>query len=776
MEAISIERPSFFEGQYLGAEDLTELVRYLRTQDARQILGHHTWGIVYGLELMQSEAPDGTLEVFVQPGVAFDGYGRIIAVLARTPLDTTRFTGAPSGEVRVWIRYDEAPHQGVRRGFEVCTTDDTFSRLAESFALEVGEPTRLADRESGIVVGGQVEADARRARQLDDETAPLVCDGSIPAQSFPEDDAEARWLVPLGIVSWRGGSPGAFQALLDEQVVRSRLQRRHAGAVAESLYAPSGILRLRDRYASCGEVLEGEDPCEKCEPRAADFFVCEGELRARELVWVEGHARFLGDARLFGSRLEFRELEGTDYIPRIVSGVSVPKSTPALLQRKEGNTTGGTDLEILIGKGDEDEETINRIVFGELEVSGADLCEVENVTTARVVIQNDGKMGIGAVDTELESPLTIRGIGEQAELLAFESDASEIVWKMDLGPEKTGLNFVEIDPDASRLYLQAGGNVGLGTTAPERSLVLRKDDGPPQIQFQQGDDTKSWIGHARIDSTDIAIMDAKVGIGTVTPDAALHIRGDDPDIFLDINGSSPNQFTELRMGSNGVIRSNIYWSRITEKTYIQNRNTNALVIDESRVGLGTDSPATTLHVATGTDISIGNPASGFLVIGSTTGENIAIDDNEIRARNNGASSVLHLQYDGGNVRVGAASTTARLNVDGDVRLGDAGELLAPGGIENFRILAGTVGNSGGITRGQGFSVDWDSEGIYTVRFSAAFLGPPTVVATLAVGNGNPDEVVSVQAVSSSAFTLHVWDATESELVNSGFSFIAMGPR
>ena len=51
MTEAAAQRPVFFEGQYLGADDLTALMEYLREQDARHTLGLHTWGVAIGLQL-----------------------------------------------------------------------------------------------------------------------------------------------------------------------------------------------------------------------------------------------------------------------------------------------------------------------------------------------------------------------------------------------------------------------------------------------------------------------------------------------------------------------------------------------------------------------------------------------------------------------------------------------------------------------------------------------------------------------------------------------------
>ena len=52
-------------------------------------------------------------------------------------------------------------------------------------------------------------------------------------------------------------------------------------------------------------------------------------------------------------------------------------------------------------------------------------------------------------------------------------------------------------------------------------------------------------------------------------------------------------------------------------------------------------------------------------IGTTSGQNLIIDNNELSSRNNGAAATLNLQVDGGTVTVGAA-TSARLTVSGSL--------------------------------------------------------------------------------------------------------------
>jgi hypothetical protein len=63
-----------------------------------------------------------------------------------------------------------------------------------------------------------------------------------------------------------------------------------------------------------------------------------------------------------------------------------------------------------------------------------------------------------------------------------------------------------------------------------------------------------------------------------------------------------------------------------------------------------------LRITATDDVSLSSTAHGFQV-GPNAGLNLAIDQDEIMARNNGATSDLHLQADGGNVIVGNAASS-----------------------------------------------------------------------------------------------------------------------
>src|SRR6187549_265517 len=178
------QRPKFYEEQYLGAADLTAAVDYGRTQQARHLLGAHTWGIAVGLALKETPQSGGSVTVHLLPGYAWDGYGRPIVVLSPYQIPEERFSAIkfdPSIDsdgkgrlIPIWLNYDESATQNAQPGFEVCDVADQFARIQETFRLEIGEQPSPLDRYSAVDVAGKNITDAKTALQAFDPTSPLV--------------------------------------------------------------------------------------------------------------------------------------------------------------------------------------------------------------------------------------------------------------------------------------------------------------------------------------------------------------------------------------------------------------------------------------------------------------------------------------------------------------------------------------------------------------------------------------------------------------------------
>src|SRR5712691_11847630 len=82
MATDDVKRPNYSDGQYLRPADFVAEQQYHRDAQRRANLGHHTWGIFSGLELIEvvREGVTRYVDIFVQPAWALAGLGRAIEV------------------------------------------------------------------------------------------------------------------------------------------------------------------------------------------------------------------------------------------------------------------------------------------------------------------------------------------------------------------------------------------------------------------------------------------------------------------------------------------------------------------------------------------------------------------------------------------------------------------------------------------------------------------------------------------------------------------------
>jgi hypothetical protein len=349
------QRPRFYEGQYLGADDLSGLLDHSLVEQARDRIGAHTWGIALGLTF--KEAPSlndpAAVDEFLQPGYAWDGFGRPVVVLQPYKIPAQRFLpylydsaiDEPNGRlIELHIGYREINFDPPQPGFEACDAADQSSRIQETFEIYIGARPNHADRHDPIQLGNYT-VDARQALIKLDPTAPQIFDESIPQQTLP-DTASARWLVPLGYVRWKPDpSPanvGKFLALTADDKAAARAFRIPIGVIAGAVQAADGVIRLKDR--------------------TRDF----SKFNSTDLVWIEG------DTRMHG-KLGFRDASGDAH------------DVPFVLQRNEANAAGGRDLQVIIGK---DSAGKNHLAIGPLDAPGVNFQE-------RITIRDDGNLGVG---------------------------------------------------------------------------------------------------------------------------------------------------------------------------------------------------------------------------------------------------------------------------------------------------------------------------------------------------------------------------------------------
>jgi len=237
-----------------------------------------------------------------------------------------------------------------------------------------------------------------------------------------------------------------------------------------------------------------------------------------------------------------------------------------------------------------------------------------------------------------------------------------------------------------------GGNVGIGTSTPAAPLVIHKDDQPFML-FQDGGTGNStsnglYIGLYGAQPTTAGIFnfqDSDMVFGTngtsrmtIKNDGKIGIGTSSPAFELDIFKSSGFATANLKTleGSSSILLDKgdvtkdskmVFKTGGTMDWALGTYGGNAFSISEDpnwadgtfqilkasgNIGIGETTPQTKLHVDGGTEASVSNANSGFVTIGSSTSNNIVIDNNEIMARNGSQASTLYLQEEGGDVVIG----------------------------------------------------------------------------------------------------------------------------
>lgn len=607
-----IERLRYYQRQYLGAEDFTAEQDYQRSMRRRHNVGPHTWGLVAGLEVVEVENAAGGVDVYVMPGMAIDGFGREVLVLepARVPpTQLQRFAGQP-GTYGLWIGYDDEMAGRARGGFAGCEEGDPFGRVRETFQLVV-EPRAPTHEE--LTVAGQAVGHNPAAAPADPgaevaERLTVPADESVPHQQLPADADDPRWLVPLGNLTWDGARLVADEA---DPPVRHQ-GRRWVGVVAEQVLAPAGRLALRHREAP--EPL----PADPADPHHAGVAVeVQGSLRVLRTVEAEEDVHVGGSVGIGTSDPEVRL--------HVVGGVD------ATLDAASGYVTiGATDGRNLVLDPDEVQA---RDAGGpatlHLQARGGDLVIHQEQPDARVIVEEDtGRIGVGT-------------LAPKAKLHVLAANDAQ------LAGDESGL-----------LVL---GDVAATNLVFDDNEIMARNAGakaPLHLQAEGGD----LVVHQNLAAGQRLVVkdDGKVGLGTATPRATLHVEGgsdvtlgDDGYLILGaVDGLNLGfDSNEIQARDNGA-ESPLFLNREGGGLFVHHglaESRQVAMTSFGRVGIGVQAPRATLHVRTGTDVAANAKSRGFLILGDDDGPNVAFDDDEIQAKNDGAAATLHLQADGGRL-------------------------------------------------------------------------------------------------------------------------------
>ena len=205
-----VERVRFVESQFLRARELNGEQAYRIDRQRRHQIAHHSWGIVYGLTLV-----DVIGGIDIQPGLAVDGYGRSLILAKPFPTITYDQLQDSFPEIRprvldIWLFYARE---------EVVQSESKRWHEDVSVKLTIGQEPITPQRPPNVPRG----------------------DYTFPPYLPPSDNPNRIWPVYLGRAVRQSESGTVFWQTQQE------VERHYASHVGNIVFDPKPTLESQAR-------------------------------------------------------------------------------------------------------------------------------------------------------------------------------------------------------------------------------------------------------------------------------------------------------------------------------------------------------------------------------------------------------------------------------------------------------------------------------------------------------------------------------------------------
>jgi hypothetical protein len=215
MSSNGVSRVHYFDRQFLRVQDFVDEQSYEVAMRRRHNIAEHCWGIVSGLQV---DVENGDL--FVQPGMAIDGFGRELILAQKEPILTSAFNDKQTDQLGVWLNYNLIGSDSAVGGYAGCSNGtDLFYRWQEQPQI-------------WLLVPDPAHPDPREPKQV--QANDLAFNPGLT----PPDDPQRSWPVYLGLIQ---------RDLSNQQQPYSvnLSGRPYVGLVGESIASPSGRVQVQ---------------------------------------------------------------------------------------------------------------------------------------------------------------------------------------------------------------------------------------------------------------------------------------------------------------------------------------------------------------------------------------------------------------------------------------------------------------------------------------------------------------------------------------------------
>ena len=308
--------------------------------------------------------------------------------------------------------------------------------------------------------------------------------------------------------------------------------------------------------------------------------------------------------------------------------------------------------------------------------------------------------GIGLFTRASANPVQVRRLTDDGDLVEFYQDAGLIG---SIGVQGTSLTVGMAGPE--KLRIDSSGKVGIGCI-PVRDLQLHTSDSSSELMLSNsttgatagsgfmiqldGNDTYIWnkensfmsfgtnaLERMRIDSSGKLVVGATSFLSGANSFTQAMISGTDGGLIINSTNTSASSYCRLMFTPNGHITGNEGMVRYNTNDYhmaFWTQGNERMRIDSTgNVGIGTSSPATTLHLSTtGADgLRLGVDSQSYYHMLRPNGDGLYIGADDGNTGGNGADIRFNVKASekmridsSGNVGIGESNPDTKLDVNG----------------------------------------------------------------------------------------------------------------